>query len=504
MDRRLLLASAGAVGLSACMTTRAQGRARPSALGDALEAGIASAFERCGFVPGMAVAAYSPDVAFAGGFGVTDIQTRQPVSPHSAFYIASSTKPLTALAIARLHDRGMLDLGAPLSDLAPGLFPEAIRPTEVRLRNLLSHTSGIENEAIVLRLAFTGQHDPSILHDLLAQCRANGEAPLGQFQYSNVGYNIATILSDELLGVAWQDMLRREVFSPTGMTHTSARISDAQARRWSLAKGHWASSPEGVQILSLQKSDRTMHSAGGVIMSANDALKWLELMIEGGRVGGRRVAGAGLVASTLEALALIPGEEDYAAHHYGLGWYLSTYRGEPMVHHFGDYDGFRAHVSYLPQRRIGAAVFVNESSASWWIVHGAANYIFDRLTGQADAEARMDAALNSAAQEREEWINRIAADRTERANLAWGLSRARAVYAGVYENLLLGRMEVTDQDGDLVLRLGQLQSSASAAPEPEAVSVEFFPYRRGRIAFESDGAAPSALRFRGARFERVL
>jgi CubicO group peptidase (beta-lactamase class C family) len=478
-------------------------RAQASFPGGDIEAGIARAFERLGFIPGLSVAAYAPSGRLVGAFGVTDVTTGERVTPDSAFYIASSTKPLTALALARMQARGDLDLSAPLSTLAPGALPPDVRPDTVRLRDLLTHTSGIDNQALIMRLAFTGQHDPSVLREVVAASWSNEEAPLGQFQYTNAGYNIATLLLEQASGRDWRALLQEEVFAPMGMRRSSTRMSHAERCRWSLAKGHWASAPEGIRVLDRQKVDQTMHSAGGVVMSANDAVRWLEAMIEDGEMHGRRLGTPALIASTRAPLAAITAQEDYGAHHYGLGWYLSAYRGEPMVHHFGDFDGFRAHVSYLPERRVGAAVFVNESSASWWMVHGVANYIYDRLTGQSDADARLEAAVNSANGEREEWIARINVGRAERVGLAWSLARERSAYAGAYRNGLFGQIELSVSGENLEVEFGQLRSIASAGQQPETVAVEFFPHRRGGLSFEGSGGEPDAVSFRGVRFDRM-
>lgn len=504
MNRRLFLGAAAGAGVASFTTSVSARTPARRALAGEIETAIARAMERLTFLPGLAVAIYSRDGTFAGGFGVADTDTGERVTPDTAFYIASSTKPLTALALALAHHRGALDLSASLESVAPeAAFPASVRPREVRLHDLLTHTSGIENNPVVFRLAFTGEHDPKTLSRLLASSQPNPEAPLGRFQYTNAGYNIATILTDRFIGVGWRRLLEEEVFHPIGMTRTSAFLSAPTRKRWSLARAHWGAAPEGLHRLAFEKSDETMHSAGGVIMSANDALRWLEFMIEDGKAHGRRVAPAGVAASTREPLAKVTTQEDYEAHHYGLGWFLSSYRGEPMAHHFGDYEGFRAHVSYQSGPRVGVAVFANESSASWWVIHGVANFVYDRLAGRGDAEARFEAAIASAFKERDEWVDRIASDRAEIASLSWALTRSRPAYAGRYGNDLLGHIDITEARGELFIRLGRLHSNAAPADRPDAVLVEFFPYRRGLVSFEGGGDRPDAVIFRGQRFARV-
>ena len=130
MNRRNLLFSAGAAALAAC----ASAPRRQFPLAADLDAAIARAMQ-FGLAPGLSVAVYTREGAYARGFGVTDVETGEPASADTAFYIASSTKPLTALALAKLHHRGALNLDDTLAAFAPdAAFPAVARSSEARLR----------------------------------------------------------------------------------------------------------------------------------------------------------------------------------------------------------------------------------------------------------------------------------------------------------------------------------------------------------------------------------
>jgi CubicO group peptidase (beta-lactamase class C family) len=240
----MALLSAGAVG--ACTASRPSGAQRSHALAGEIDAAIERALG-LDLAAGFGVAVYSREGRYVRGLGIAATDTRERVCVDTAFYVASSTKSMTALAFALLHARGSLSLDATLAEFSPqsGL-PAATRPGEVRLRDLLAHIGGIANEPIELHLAFTGQHDANALWSLLAASEPNADAPLGRFQYANVGYNIATILSDRRLGIRWQELLRREIFEPASLTRTSASMSHAQVSRWSIAKPHRLG-PSGVR-----------------------------------------------------------------------------------------------------------------------------------------------------------------------------------------------------------------------------------------------------------------
>lgn len=504
------LAITGRVALGLCvgglLLAYTNGTAAPPASITAdLDARIAEGLAKLGAVQGVAVAVYTPDGVYAKGFGVTDIDTGEPVTEDTAFYIASSTKSFTALAMNILHHRGDLDLDAALSDFVPDAgFPAAVNPGEVTLRDFLTHTAGIKNHPIGFRLAFTGQHDPGTLWRLLQSSESNTDAPLGEFQYTNVGYNILTILTDRMLGRPWQDMLAEEIFAPAGMTRTSAYMSKAEHEGWSLARPHTTVGPDAPERIYLEKTDATMQSAGGMIMSAKDALRFLELMIEDGRIGGEQIISAEAVRETRAPYAEVGGSfGEYSRDHYGLGWYLGTYRGDAMVHHFGGFAGARAHVSYLPDRKLGVAVFVNDSEAGFQFADILANYVYDTLNGQEGARARYDENIAAAAAQIKQFSARIAADRENRAAREWTLSLPHTAYAGTYESELGGVLEISLEDEALVVTLGNLHAVAEPFTAPDTIRVELIPGRGEVIGFrKNDSGGIAALRYGDYEFAR--
>lgn len=496
MHRRTFLA-ASAASLAACATPRRGDWALASEIDAAITRAMA-----LNMTPGLAVAVYSREGVYTRGFGVIDIGTGSAANADTAFYVASSTKPLTALALTRLHHRGEFDLNTTLAAYAPDApFPVSVGAGETTFRQMLSHTSGIDNGPIGFRLAFSGQHDPETLWRLLSESTLNADAPRGQFDYTNVGYNMTTVLTDRRMGVAWQDLLDREVFTPAGMTRASARMS--RAGGWSVARPHTLNGDGALARIALEKTDQTMQSAGGVIMSANDAARWLELMLENGRIGGRQIIAPEAIATVKEPVAPVTAEFDgYTRDAYALGWYHGPYRQERMLHHFGGFAGFRAHVSFIPARGVGVAAFANGAQGGT-ITDAVANFVHDRMLGAADAAQVFDAALVAGADRRTRAIAAITGDRANRASRSWTLTRPREAYAGVYESDAWGRIEVTAQGEALHVRFGVLQSVAEPFTQPNSIRVELVPGQGEPILFEGEDGQPAGLRTRFGSFSRA-
>jgi CubicO group peptidase (beta-lactamase class C family) len=500
----LVLSACGASPPTATPSATAPAAADPeltAAVRAELDAQIGRAFERVGAVPGLAVAAYTAAGSYARGFGVTDVDTREPATADTAFYIASSTKSYTALAMAILDDRGALDLDATLAQVAPEAFPAAVRPDAVKLRDLLTHTHGLANDAIGHRVAFTGEHEPATLWRLLGATTPNPKAPLGTFEYSNTGYNILTVLTDRRLGIRWQDLLHRELFEPAGMTRTTALRSRADAERWSLARPH-AALTERPHRVYLEKVDRTMQSAGGVFTSARDAARWLELMIRDGELAGRRVVPAAAVRATRAPLAVVATTHgEYTREHYGLGWNIGRRGDQTSIHHFGGFAGARAHISYQPDRATGVAVFANVGGPPADLIEAVATYVYDRLANHPAATATLAAAVAAIVERHAQSRARIAIERTARAARPWTLTRPRAAYAGRYTHAQFGTIAVAAEGDTLHVRHGILRAVAEPFTKPESIRVELVPGRGETMIFEL-AATPPALVYGDLRFTR--
>ena len=174
-------------------------------------------------------------VAFEGYYGNADLARPRPVDPQTLFYIASATKPMFALdVLLAAHESRM-----PADPSLQAMFPDLVFPDldagRVHLRDLLLHTSGITNPGLGWATAFSGVHDAGSLRALVAQSRTDPDAPFGRFDYSNLGYNIASAWMDRADGRPWQDSMHARVFAPLGMRHTTARASEAEARGWTVA-----------------------------------------------------------------------------------------------------------------------------------------------------------------------------------------------------------------------------------------------------------------------------
>ena len=487
--------------LAVAPAVAAQDRA---ALGPALDDFVGQALSRVEAVPGVAIAVVDRrGLVHAAGFGVADVETGAPVTVDTPFYIASATKPFTALAIALMDQRGELDLDAPLSSwsVGSGIPPEFA--ATVTLADLLSHQSGIRNDPIAFRVAFSGEWTPAVLWRLTSETAPNQAALHGRFEYTNSGYNLGAVLLEQRWGRDWRALVDDEVLGPLGMAQTTSRVDALRAAGVSVSAGHFGDQPGPARRSPLQKVDATMQSAGGLMSSASDMALWLEAQINDGVVGGRRVFPAGVVAAThVPRVALDSRSGAYTREGYGLGWYAGRYGEDLLVHHFGGFSGSRAHVSFMPARGLGVVVMVNEDLVAGDLADLIANYVYDWMAGLPDVDAVHAARVDTLVETRDARRARLAASLEERRGRARTLSQPDEAYAGHYRSPALGALAVTAGPDGLEFAIGQLSAVAENATGAETVRVELVPFQGMLAEFEVREGVPVAVSLAGYRFVR--
>lgn len=418
---------------------------------------IAAEAIESGGTPGLAIAIVKDGVIHhVEALGKADLKTGRAVTRDTAFYIASTSKALTALAVACRAERGELDLDASLSRVLPGArFAEGIAPDSIRVRDLLTHTHGIDPMGPVsLRVAFTGQYTNEQLLDLLG---AHHPAKDGRaFRYSNLGYDIVGLVLSPSRTHGWKDAVEAEVLRPIGMTATTAYVSRVAER--DLAQPHELG-PDGLERIDLAKEDSNMGPAGGHFASAPDLGRLLLAELSGGVVDGVQAVAARAVAETQRLQ--VPQDRDFAFYHrygWGLGWDLGTYEGDTLIHRFGGFAGYRSHVSFMPGRGIGVVVLMNGGDASAGLIDVVATAIYDEMLGRVEGHARYLERLAGFERDLANARSGLETEREKRAARSQVLRRPMSDYAGRYTNDLMGTIELRTSGGALDALFGAARS----------------------------------------------
>jgi CubicO group peptidase (beta-lactamase class C family) len=440
------------------------------------------ALDRLDRVLGVGIAVVQGDeTLFAGGYGLADLETGRTVDGETAFYIGSATKPFTALALEILDTRGIFDLDRTLADAAPDVdFRDDVPADTVTLRQMLYHTGGIHSDGLSFRQTRSGEWTPEIAWEMLRYLRPQDEADPGEFNYTNSGYNIVTTIAHHELGLSWQDIVETYIHEPLGLAQTSTRIETAR-NEGRLASAYVAGgSVAGSTPANLLKSDATMQSAGGHIISAHDAARWLTFQVNNGRLDGRQIVEAGIVEATHQPLADI--DETHPSfltrEHYGLGWFLGQDGPDSVIYHSGSFTGYAALFAYKPDSRIGVAVMANEDSVGAVLVDIIAEFVFDWHRDPATAWQTGLSRIDSAAGQLRREVMGMRLEGLRSSERSIQLSLPLEAYTGRFFNPEYGTVDIQLDHGALVASMGlisaQLSGMGNDPDRQDWMRVEFY------------------------------
>lgn len=449
--------------------------------------------EATGYPFGTAVAVVKDGaIVYEGYFGYADIAARTPVTRDTVFYIASATKPFFALNALLKQEAGQFDTRMSLQQLFPDIRFAGIDAQAVTVRDLLIHASGVDNPSLVWATAFSGAHDAGSRRALVAVSEPDAKAAHGTFKYTNVGYNILSVWMDQHLAMPWQEQLDRAIFQPLAMRHTTASISKAQAAGWPLARPYSFASAQPREPLYLTKSDDTMHAAGGLVSTAPDLARFLMAQLAPG--DGGALAKTVVERSHVPQIALASKYLDFPRSGYAWGWYTGTYKGKTMLHHFGGFAGFHAHLSFMPDQDIALVVLNNDDVLGAQLTNLIADYVYGVLLEEPGMEATAARRFGELPAKAAEARAAATRQRGVIQARAWNLSQPRARYAGTYRNDRLGDLTVqVGADQHMVVRWGRLTATATGAEQPEHVRVELVPNAGEFLAFTvADGEVRAA------------
>ena len=170
-------------------------------------------------LPGLSVAvAVDGGIVWAEGFGWADVESRTPITPVTRFRLGALSKPLTAVGAALLHDRGRLDLDAPVQRYVPA-YPK--KQWTVTTRQLMGDVAGVHRIRGDNNDAMPTAHCASLDE---AVALLDGDPllfePGTQHRYSIWGWVLVSAVVEGAAGEPFSRFMVRQVFQPLGMERT--------------------------------------------------------------------------------------------------------------------------------------------------------------------------------------------------------------------------------------------------------------------------------------------
>jgi CubicO group peptidase (beta-lactamase class C family) len=411
--------------------------------------------------PGTAIALIDHGkVVFEGGFGVRRLGDPTPVDANTLFMIASNTKGLTTLLLARLVDEGKLRWDEPVVENYPSFrLGSSATTKEVEFRNLVCACTGVPRKDLDWLLNTNAQTPPSSTFVQLAATEPTSK--FGEvFQYSNLmasaagyiaGYNVHP---DREIGAAYDAAMQSKIFAPLGMNDTTFDMNLALNGNHASPHGNDVNGNIAVASMGINMTAIPIRPAGGAWSSAHDLIKYVEdELTEGVLPNGRRLVSAQNLLKRREHNVVV--SQDV---YYGMGLGDDRRYGISVISHGGDLVGFHSDFIAIPSAGVGAVILTNSD------LGGDLRDWFGRrlLEVLYDGKPRAVAELAAAAKNDKDAIAKERALLTVPADPA--LASALAAH---YTNAELGHIDVSTDAQGLVFDFGAWKSHMASRKYPD-------------------------------------
>lgn len=299
-------------------------------------------------IPSLAVAvAKEGKILWEEGFGFADVATRRPATADTMYSIASITKPMTATAVMTLVRDGRIDLDAPIDDYL-GDAKVTARIGDARdatVRRVLNHTSGLPVHAHFFHADETERRPP--MDVTIARYANLITVPGERYVYSNLGYGLLDYAVARTSGQSYADYMKRAVFLPLGMTHSSI---DIEAGREQLAAMRYDLDGSAVPFYDFDHP-----GASAVFSSAHDVARFGMFHLKARRRDQQRILTDAQIDSMHRPAAGAAG--------YGLGFSIDDHNGYRVISHSGGMVGVATEMLLIPEARLVIVALANSATA---------------------------------------------------------------------------------------------------------------------------------------------
>lgn len=308
--------------------------------------------------PGAALlVSYDGEMLIGKGYGLRDLETKEPITNNTNMRMASVSKQFTDLSLLTLIDKGLLSL----NDTVYKFWPYDVF-RNITVTQLINHTSGIADyeSAFIKDWDKNKVVENSDVLDWLATNPAPRFKPGEKWEYSNTAYLVLALLTEKLSGKDFATYAKERVFEKAGMKNTNfyslAHPIEIKERAFCYEKdslGNW------------EKVDG--YFMNGVIGDGAVYTSVIDYFAYDQALRNKNIVSEELHHQLFEASSMaLPEKSKYPFNflmskeeHYGIGWFVT----EDIALHTGSWNGTRTIVVRDKGRPLTIAIFMNSGEA---------------------------------------------------------------------------------------------------------------------------------------------
>lgn len=400
-------------------------------------------------IPGLAIVIVKDgQVVLRKGYGVRDIETKEPVDENTLFMIASNSKLFTGLALAQLEQRRKLSL----NDRIQKYFPEyklydSTTTRLVTIRDMLSHRIGTKT----FQGDFTFWNSALSRMDIMNKMRLL--KPAGEFRqdygYCNSCFLVAGEVIPRVTGISWEQYIQDSILTPLEMTRSTA-ISAGMESKQNVARPYTTSYTGTLKRVPYDQWDN-LGPAASIISNVKDLTNWLQFQLDSGKYLKKSIMTFSVLQKTRDVNIVTSSRKSgiYPMHFrgYGLGVFSADYNGRQIFWHTGGAGGMVSNVCFVPEANLGIAVLTNNDNQSFF---EALRYqVLDAYLG-VNGGNRSEQSLGGFNRSMKNQLQEIANWRARVKGNQPGLSLNE--YVGNYTHEIYGSLNIQLRDNRLVLR----------------------------------------------------
>ncbi|REJ77638.1 MAG: class A beta-lactamase-related serine hydrolase [Acidobacteria bacterium] len=302
------------------------------------------------YAPGMAVAVVKDGkVILKKGYGFSNVESKTPVDPSKTiFRIGSITKVFTANAALILEEEGKIGLDTDVKKYLNGLKIGGAYKGVMTVRNLLTHTSGLDEFSAGRRSETAAGVKP--LKDFLSDRLVARTEPGRQISYSTYGITLAGYIVEDISGQPLSKFFEDSIFRPLEMNSTNLGVVP-ESRKNDLAVGYTFNGQYNPQPFEYFHT----YPASDINSTADDMANYILAHLGGGRFKGNKV----FDDSTSGLMHHVQFKNHERLPGWAVGFYETYDNNLKGIEHGGSMEGFAALLYLLPEKDLGIFVASN-------------------------------------------------------------------------------------------------------------------------------------------------
>jgi CubicO group peptidase (beta-lactamase class C family) len=302
------------------------------------------------------------------GYGVTDVEKKDPVDENTLFFIASNSKLFTGTALAHLQFHKKLNLNDKITKYFPDYkLYDDLTTQQVTVRDMLTHRIGTKT----FQGDFTFWNTTLSSKQIMEKMRLL--KPTGIYRqdygYCNSCFLTAGEVIPKVSAISWFQYVTDSILKPLGMLNSYASSNGIRSKVTNMAVPYTTSFTGKLNRVPDDTWDN-LGPAASIVSNVKDLTNWLMLQLDSGRFENKQVLPWQVLLATRDVQIMTNSRKSsvYPVHFrgYGLGLNVADYNGRQVYWHTGGAAGMVSNVCFVPEEKLGIAILTTNDNQSFF------------------------------------------------------------------------------------------------------------------------------------------